>query len=98
MEKFEYRDYVQTTLESGDPFISDIMTGPEMEMECIASVMPVTEDDELLGLRVELMPWKSGAQNRYNESIRYHIKMSGKNNEKTLPCAKPALSTWIPPL
>lgn len=63
------RDFVQSAFESGDPFISDIITGPEMETEFIASAMPITENDALLGVSVELMPWKSGEQNRYSESI-----------------------------
>jgi signal transduction histidine kinase/DNA-binding NarL/FixJ family response regulator len=64
------RDYVQVALESGEPFISDIMTGPELETEFIASATPVTDDDgALLGVNVELMPWKAGEQNRYSESI-----------------------------
>ncbi len=63
------RDYVETALDSVEPFISDIISGPEMETEFIASVTPVTEDDELLGITVELIPWQAGAQNRYSESI-----------------------------
>ncbi|HOT90150.1 MAG TPA: ATP-binding protein [Anaerolineae bacterium] len=64
------RDYVRKVLETGEPFISDIIGGPEMETEFIASVMPVTDNEDVLsGLTVELMPWKPGGQNRYNESI-----------------------------
>ncbi|HOU13045.1 MAG TPA: ATP-binding protein [Anaerolineae bacterium] len=63
------RDYVATAFESEEPFISDIISGSEMETEFIASVTPVTEDDELLGMTVELIPWIAGAPNRYSESI-----------------------------
>lgn len=63
------RDYVATALESEEPFISDIISGSEMETEFIASVSPVIEDDELLGMTVELIPWIAGAPNRYSESI-----------------------------
>ena len=59
------REYVEAALDSGEPFISDIITDPEMETEFIAHVTPIVEDDELLGLSVELAPWTSEIQDRY---------------------------------
>jgi len=68
-QSWSRRRYIEDALDSEEPFISDIMTGPEMDTEFIASVMPIIEDDDLLGLNVELMSWRPGEQNRYSESI-----------------------------
>ncbi|MGC9395404.1 MAG: ATP-binding protein [Anaerolineae bacterium] len=63
------REYIETALDLGESFISDITTGPEMETEFIAQVTPVIEDDELLGISVELLPWTTETQDRYAEYI-----------------------------
>ncbi|MEJ5311336.1 MAG: ATP-binding protein [Anaerolineae bacterium] len=79
-QNWSNRDYVEEALASEEPFISDIITGPEMDTEFIASVMPVIEDGNLLGLNVELMPWKPGEQNRYSEVITQLLQIgSGAN-------------------
>ncbi len=77
-QNWSNRDYVRRVLETGEPFISDITSSPEMKSEFIASVIPVTDNNDTLnGLSVELMPWKPGGQNRYSESIVQLLQLDG---------------------
>ncbi|MFN2108638.1 MAG: histidine kinase dimerization/phospho-acceptor domain-containing protein, partial [Anaerolineae bacterium] len=74
------REYIETALDSGEPFISDITTDPEMETEFIAHVTPVIEDDALLGVSVELMPWTTETQARYAEYITQLLQADNSAN------------------
>ena len=74
------REYIEMVLASSEPFISDIMTDPAMETEFVAHVTPIVDDEELLGLSVELAPWTSETQDRYAGYIAQLLEADSSAN------------------